>query len=219
MASSAHSRALRTALGDYFGACLIWQFVCRPFYEAVADLIDPNMAARRLAPAALRASLAHTTPLERHSPALGATLRDALASRLSTKDYPYLRGQPPSVGTFAAAAATGDAVYGPRGLGSWARHGRGEGGAEVGGATSLASHSAKPKAPSQLKRKLVVVMLGGSSHAELRCVHDVLSEQEAHGGDGGGGWEGYFGSTAVLTPLQYVRALSETPPPPPLATF
>ena len=177
------------------------------------------MAARRLVPAALRASLTHTTPLERHSPALGVTLRDALASRLSTKDYPYLRGEPPSVGTFAAAAATGDAVYGPRGLGSWARHGCGEGGADVGGVTSHASHSAKPKAPAQLKRKLVVVMLGGSSHAELRCVHDVLGEQEADGGDGGGGWEVYFGSTAVLTPLQYVRALSETPPPPPLATF
>ena len=179
----------------------------------MAPLIDPNMAARRLTPTALRASLTHTTPLERHSPLLGATLRDALASRLSTNDYPYLRGQPPSVGTFAAAAATGDAVYGPRGLGSWARHGRGEGGADATGAKPEA-HRVAP-----LKRKLVVIMLGGSSHAELRCVHDVLGEQEDHGGDGGGGWEVYFGSTAVLTPLQYVRALSETPPPPPLATF
>ena len=38
---------------------------------AMPPLIDPNLAARRLAPAAPRASLAHTTALERHAPALG----------------------------------------------------------------------------------------------------------------------------------------------------
>ena len=148
-----------------------------------------------------------------------------------------MRGEPPAVGTFAAAAATGDALYGPRGLGSWARHGLGGGGAGGGaggsgaggggagveeGVGSRTAHAAGPKGAAQLQRKLVVVLLGGSSHAELRCAHDALAEQRTHGGDGGdggGGWQLYFGSTAVLTPLQYVRALSETPPPPPLATF
>ena len=38
---------------------------------AMPPLVDPNMATRRLAPAAPRASLAHTTALERHAPALG----------------------------------------------------------------------------------------------------------------------------------------------------
>ena len=165
---------------------------------------DPAIAGRRIAPTAPREAPAHA-PLDRHAPALAATLRAALSSRLSPTDFPYLRNPPPAEGAFAAAAATGDADYGPGELGEWAYHGRGPG-------------YTRPSRPYRRGRKLVVVMLGGSSHAELRCVHDILGEQ-AERGEPHGGCEVYFGSTAVLTPLQYVRALQETPPSPPLATF
>ena len=43
---------------------------------------------------------------------------------------------------------------------------------------------------------VLVLMLGGASHAELRCALDA-----------GGGGKVAFGCTAVLTPLQYLRAL------------
>ena len=98
----------------------------------------------------------------------------------------------------------------PRGLGSWARHGLGGGGAGGGaggggagvaeGVGSRTAHAARPKGAAQLQRKLVVVLLGGSSHAELRCAHGALagSTPGGDGGDGGGGWQLYFGSTAVL---------------------
>ena len=44
--------------------------------------------------------------------------------------------------------------------------------------------------------RLMVFMLGGASHAELRCA------QEAGGSVG-------FGCTALLTPLEHLRALHE----------
>ena len=140
-------------------------------------------------------------PLARHTPRVVRVVKAALAGTLPTAEYPYLRGEPPPLGTYAAAAATGDAAYlsQPGGLGSWALHGTGEG--RGGDAAASASKH---------RRKMIVVVLGGTCHGELRHAHDL---SELHG------WELYFGATALYTPLQFVRALSEAPAQPTLALF
>ena len=47
--------------------------------------------------------------------------------------------------------------------------------------------------------RLIVLMLGGASHAELRCAVEA-----------GGGDRVAFGCTEIVTPLEYLRALRET---------
>lgn len=54
-----------------------------------------------------------------------------------------------------------------------------------------------------LPARLIVIMLGGASHDELRCALEL-------GADG----RVTFGTTALLTPRQYMESLREAPAPP-----
>ena len=127
-------------------------------------------------------------PLRRRPPPLQALLRQAIDGQLSEDDFPYVDGD-------AAEHATADPFDSEELMalrselvGSWAfrRRERGGGG---GGASRRQGLAAKPP-------KLVVLLLGGASHAELRCAHEL-------------GGQALFGCTALLTPLQYLRALRE----------
>eukprot|EP00962_Isochrysis_galbana_P006841 scaffold1854_cov113-Isochrysis_galbana.AAC.1 len=51
-------------------------------------------------------------------------------------------------------------------------------------------------------------MIGGASHAEMRCAHEAAVEHA--------GCDLVFGSTAVLTPAQFAASLVRTQPMPPL---
>ena len=136
--------------------------------------------------------------LRRHTPVLAPLLQHALGGTLPLDQYPFVDGDDEEehvADPFERALAS------PRSelVGSWAfRRRSAASGAVAGGAVSLlagAQPGDKTRAPATAPR-LIVFMLGGASHAELRCAHEA-------------GDEVGFGCTALLTPLQYVRALQQ----------
>ena len=136
--------------------------------------------------------------LRRHTPVLAPLLQHALGGTLPLDQYPFVDGDDEEehvADPFERALAS------PRSelVGSWAfRRRSAASDAVAGGAVSLlagAQPGDKTRAPATAPR-LIVFMLGGASHAELRCAHEA-------------GDEVGFGCTALLTPLQYVRALQQ----------
>ena len=153
--------------------------------------------------------------LSRHVPKLKPLLEAALRRSLIAADWPFADGAPPDAAAAAPGAAEGpggDGAGGSRSgraaapvaaraepVGSWAFRRRvsssaAEGGGSGGGAT----------AP-----RLYVLMLGGASHAELRCAAEA-----------GGGGRVAFGCTELFTPLGHLAAMEEAgATPPPCASF
>jgi hypothetical protein len=147
-----------------------------------------------------RAAVERVVELRRHTPVLAPLLQHALGGTLPLDRYPFVDGDDAEehvADPFERALAS------PRSelVGSWAfRRRSAAGGAVAGGAVSLLAGAQdgagdKTRAPAAPPR-LMVFMLGGASHAELRCAHEA-------------GDEVGFGCTALLTPLQYVRALQQ----------
>jgi len=147
-----------------------------------------------------RAAVERVVELRRHTPVLAPLLQHALGGTLPLDRYPFVDGDDAEehvADPFERALAS------PRSelVGSWAfRRRSAAGGAVAGAAVSLLAGAQdgagdKTRAPAAPPR-LMVFMLGGASHAELRCAHEA-------------GDEVGFGCTALLTPLQYVRALQQ----------
>lgn len=157
-------------------------------------------------------------PLGRYEPRLRSLLQTALNGNLSTKQFPYVDGDDGTEGDAAdpfhtggpratAASAGEEPPPSPRSeiVGTWAIHrrralARVEGGdgqqavaGAIGGPFSPGGGDERKDGP-----RLIVFMLGGASHAELRCALEA-----------GGRDKVVFGCTAVHTPLEYLRALRE----------
>ena len=168
-----------------------------PEWSAVAGTPPPAVEP---SPDLDRAAVERVVELRRHTPVLAPLLQHALGGTLPLDRYPFVDGDDAEehvADPFERALAS------PRSelVGSWAfRRRSAAGGAVAGGAVSLLAGAQdgagdKTRAPAAPPR-LMVFMLGGASHAELRCAHEA-------------GDEVGFGCTALLTPLQYVRALQQ----------
>jgi len=135
-----------------------------------------------------------TTVLARHTPALKGVIEAALLPpqqqpSAQQPQFVWLRrrvSEPGDQRSGAAGAEAGGAAARP--VGSWALR-------------------SKPGSEKRGRPVLLVFMLGGASHAEVRCAHEAAA----------GGCDVVFGSTAVLTPAQFVQSLVRTEPMPPLA--
>lgn len=139
-----------------------------------------------------------TTVLARHTPALCGTLRAALSpppvgasgagsSGSASSRFVWLRRRVREPGDGAGTTAAPDGAARP--VGSWALR-------------------ARPGAEQRGKPVLLVFMIGGASHAEMRCAHEAAVQHA--------GCDLVFGSTAVLTPAQFAASLVRTQPMPPL---
>ena len=166
-----------------------------PEWSAVAGTPPPAVEP---SPDLDRAAAERVVELRRHTPVLAPLLQHALGGTLPLDQYPFVDGDDEEehvADPFERALAS------PRSelVGSWAfRRRSAASDAVAGGAVSLlagAQPGDKTRAPATAPR-LIVFMLGGASHAELRCAHEA-------------GDEVGFGCTALLTPLQYVRALQQ----------
>ena len=170
-----------------------------PEWSAVAGTTPPAAEpSSRALPPQPSSDPDRVVELRRHTPVLAPLLQHALGGTLPLDQYPFVDGDDEEehvADPFERALAS------PRSdlVGSWAfRRRSAASGAVAGGAVSLlagAQPGDKTRAPATAPR-LIVFMLGGASHAELRCAHEA-------------GDEVGFGCTALLTPLQYVRALQQ----------
>ena len=131
--------------------------------------------------------------LARHEPAISGILMEAFGKDLDEQKN----------GSNPKAAAKGDAFV-------WVRRSPFEpkpgGGGRPLGAWALADQPEAPELPL-----LLVFVLGGASHSELRCAREVAALYPTH--------ELIFGSSAILTPSDFVEALQRVPPPRPMAQF
>ena len=170
-----------------------------PEWSAVAGTTPPAAEpSSRALPPQPSSDPDRVVELRRHTPVLAPLLQHALGGTLPLDQYPFVDGDDEEehvADPFERALAS------PRSelVGSWAfRRRSAASDAVAGGAVSLlagAQPGDKTRAPATAPR-LIVFMLGGASHAELRCAHEA-------------GDEVGFGCTALLTPLQYVRALQQ----------
>ena len=170
-----------------------------PEWSAVAGTTPPAVEpSSRALPPQPSSDPDRVVELRRHTPVLAPLLQHALGGTLPLDQYPFVDGDDEEehvADPFERALAS------PRSelVGSWAfRRRSAASDAVAGGAVSLlagAQPGDKTRAPATAPR-LIVFMLGGASHAELRCAHEA-------------GDEVGFGCTALLTPLQYVRALQQ----------
>jgi hypothetical protein len=156
--------------------------------------------------------------LGRHEPRLQALLRTALDGALSTKMFPFVDdGDEEEVGDVSGATASNRVGNGgpvtpasprsPRAelVGSWAMHRqRALARASVSNTATTSPppheyHGPDAEKMTRESPKLLVLILGGSNRAELRCALEA-----------GGGGKVAFGCTALLTPLEYMRVLRVT---------
>jgi len=122
--------------------------------------------------------------LRRHSPLIASLMLHGLRGTLSTSGFPFIDGGHEE----ADAADPLETAPASSHVGSWAFRRRCRADSEEATVNRLSEPPLPPR--------LVVFMLGGASHAELRCAHEA-------------GEKVGFGCTALLTPLQYVRSLRQ----------
>lgn len=139
--------------------------------------------------------------LSRHEPLLKRALAEAFGGD----------GQDP-IGSdldadAAATAGNGDKKAAPF---VWVRRSPYE--PKVGGGGRPLGAWALADQPEAAERPLLLVfVLGGASHSELRCAREIAAAHPTR--------ELILGSSAILTPSDFLEALQQVPPPQPLAEF
>mmetsp|Transcript_26135 Transcript_26135/g.83893 ORF Transcript_26135/g.83893 Transcript_26135/m.83893 type:complete len:353 (+) Transcript_26135:1275-2333(+) len=128
-----------------------------------------------------------TALLCRHTPALAPLLRSALGGG---SGFTWLRRRVREPGDRGAAGGVARPDLAAGRVGSWALRGK--------------AGSDRPGKPLVL-----VFMVGGASHAEVRCVHEVAAATHH--------CDLLFGATALLTPTQFARELVSMERMPPLS--
>uniref|UniRef100_A0AAQ5ZNT0 Syntaxin-binding protein 1 n=1 Tax=Amphiprion ocellaris TaxID=80972 RepID=A0AAQ5ZNT0_AMPOC len=111
-----------------------------------------------------------TYQLSRWTPLVKDLIEDAIEDKLDPKLYPYISQRQAS----AKASAPSSARYG-----NWHKN----------------------RGPTEMKTgpRIIVFIIGGMTHSEMRCVYEVTQAN--------GKWEALIGSTHIITPPKYLKEL------------
>uniref|UniRef100_A0AAQ5ZIE6 Syntaxin binding protein 1b n=1 Tax=Amphiprion ocellaris TaxID=80972 RepID=A0AAQ5ZIE6_AMPOC len=112
-----------------------------------------------------------TYQLSRWTPLVKDLIEDAIEDKLDPKLYPYISQRQASA---KASAPSSSARYG-----NWHKN----------------------RGPTEMKTgpRIIVFIIGGMTHSEMRCVYEVTQAN--------GKWEALIGSTHIITPPKYLKEL------------
>lgn len=135
--------------------------------------------------------------LMRYLPAMHSTIEQLVTGQLKEELFPYTSPPPPGSGPAAAAAASSSSAR----KGVSARKKAGGADWKNGGdsAASSSSAAAAPSLDEDVRPRFIVFVLGGMTFSEMRSCYEIAEKHNVNL---------LMGSTATLTPTEYIEDLS-----------